>query len=373
MNYTERNAELNKLFSIDQASIIETPYAHISFFPFNSQSEISSDIYRKRNDEDQLIDENLHFSYPVFMPPCMLRAESAILLLHGLNERSWSKYLAWAEYLCHNTKRPVILFPLAFHINRAPKSWSNPKDLADMFHLRRQLSNNDRLVSVANVTLSTRITENPHRFYSSGRQSIADVCNLMEHITGGQHPFFRPNTTIDIFAYSIGGFLAEIALMANPRNLFAKTKLFLFCGGGIFSSMQGKSRGIMDSKAFDALRSYFMHDFSSSIYRYNHDDIDRAFDTMIDAQYNKQLRENFFCSMGDKIKGIALSKDVVIPYAGIADALGRKYALKQIQQLDFPFLYTHENPFPVIFQKQIDEVNQEFNNVFSIASAFFSE
>ncbi|MBP6230506.1 MAG: hypothetical protein KA397_02465 [Paludibacteraceae bacterium] len=371
MNYTERNAELNKLFSIDKASIIETPYAHISFFPFNSQSEFSSDIYRARNDEDKLIDENLHFSYPVFMPPCMLRAESAILLLHGLNERSWSKYLAWAEYLCHNTKRPVILFPLAFHINRAPKSWSNPKDLADMFHLRRQLSNNDRLVSVANVTLSTRITENPHRFYSSGRQSIADVCNLMEHITGGQHPFFRPNTTIDIFAYSIGGFLAEIALMANPRNLFAKTKLFLFCGGGIFSSMQGKSRGILDSNAFETLRSYFMHDFSSSIYRYNHDDIDRAFDAMIDAERNQLSRESFFSKLGNRIKGIALSNDMVIPYKGILQALGLDYASKQITQLDFPYPYTHENPFPSALDTYKQKVNDSFDAVFSQAALFF--
>ncbi len=76
--------------------------------------------------------------------------------------------------------------------------------------------------------------------------------------------------------------------------------------------------------------------------------------------------------MGNKIKGIALSKDVVIPYAGIVEALGSVCANNQITQLDFDYQYSHENPFPTNHIHQTNEVNEGFNQVFSYARDFFS-
>ena len=46
-------------------------------------------------------------------------------------------------------------------------------------------------------------------------------------------------------------FLAEIILMGNPDKLFSQSKLFMFCGGSVFSNMNGSSKLIMDSQAFD--------------------------------------------------------------------------------------------------------------------------
>jgi hypothetical protein len=374
MNYFERYTELNRLFSINNStSVINTPYANIHFSTFNSVYEISPNVLHQTVDGDSLISENKHFLYPIFMPHSTICSSKAILLLHGLNERSWNKYLAWAEYLCYTTNKPVILFPLAYHINRCPSSWSNPKEIADIFHLRRNLYNNDRYISVANVVLSNRISEKPHRFYCSGRQSIADICSLISTIYKGAHSMLPDVSTVDVFAYSIGAFVAEIALLANPLNVFANTKLFLFCGGAVFSSMQGKSRGIMDSKAFDMLHSYYLQELNRHLNQYKKNDaIDAAFEMMVSADNNKHYRENFFLSMGDKIKGVALTKDMVIPFNGIQEALGTVCANNQITQLDFDYQYSHENPFPTNHIHRINEVNMGFMQVFSYARDFFS-
>ena len=56
---------------------------------------------------DAGIEENRRFTYPVFIPRERRDDRRAILLLHGLNERNWDKYLVWAEYLALNTGKPV--------------------------------------------------------------------------------------------------------------------------------------------------------------------------------------------------------------------------------------------------------------------------
>ena len=64
--------------------------------------------------------------------------------MHGLNERNWSKYLTWAEYLSSKTGKIVILFPIAFHINRSPVGWSNPRYLQSIFTKRKNEIGEDR-------------------------------------------------------------------------------------------------------------------------------------------------------------------------------------------------------------------------------------
>ena len=78
---------------------------------------------------DNNIQENKSFSYTVFTPRGTKKIDKAILLLHGLNERNWDKYLTWAEYLALATGKAVILFPIAFHMNRTPGTWYNPRAL----------------------------------------------------------------------------------------------------------------------------------------------------------------------------------------------------------------------------------------------------
>lgn len=83
-------------------------------------------LFRHLQLADRTIEENLRFEYLVVTDREERRFNGATLLFHGLNEKSWSKYLPWAQRLCRLTSRPVILFPIAFHMDRAPADWSAP-------------------------------------------------------------------------------------------------------------------------------------------------------------------------------------------------------------------------------------------------------
>ncbi|MDD3320094.1 MAG: DUF6051 family protein [Paludibacter sp.] len=372
MQYNRRYDELNALFKMGKDVNIVDSDINIRFFNFRSNLLSTLFVQEIKEPADKKIFENNEFKYPVFVPAKMKRADKAILLLHGLNERSWSKYLTWAEFLCKQTGKPVILFPIAFHMNRSPDSWSNPRVLQPLLTLRRQLNGEDRSLSFANVALSERISEQPFRFYSSGRQSVSDLTTLLSEIKQGRHELFCENTQIDVFAYSIGAFLSEITIMSNFDALFSDSKLFLFCGGGIFSSMLGESRSIMDKKAFQSLYSYYMSDFIQEVSaNHKNDNILESFNRMISPERDQLKRETFFKSFENKLSGISLLHDKVMPYQGIKDAMGDETAASRIELMDFPFAYAHENPFPVN-GVGTEEVNHSFQQVFTKAAQFLA-
>ena len=372
MNYTERQLQLNTLFQMGIDFHIEESNIDIRFLSFNSELQNSDNCKSMISLIDNSILENQSFLYPVFLPVGKPKSDKAILLLHGLNERNWNKYLTWAEYLCKKTGKPVILFPIAFHVNRSPQSWINPREVSNTLNLRRQRNGDDRLLSFANVAFSERISENPFRFYNSGRQSLCDLTQLFQKIKSGLHPLFVENTQIDIFAYSIGAFLAEITMMTNPLNLFSESKLFLFCGGGIFSAMFGQSRCIMDKMAYESLYNYYLNDFATDKNNNIRDKAFESFNSMISIERNKAEREMFFNQLGQKVKGISLSNDKVMPFYGVAEALGNDFAKSHIDVLDFSFDYSHENPFPVGKLFDCNEVDAAFNHVFKEAIDFLS-
>ena len=373
MEYSKRYQELNTQFRLGIDIHLTESNIDIRHFTFQSKHETDQSEDIINNSDDEKIEENISFVYPVFMPGGIKQADNAILLLHGLNERNWNKYLTWAEYLCSGTGKPVILFPIAFHMNRSPLSWSNPRALQPIMDLRRQLNGDDRSLSFANVALSERISEKPYRFYSSGRQSIKDLSTLFIQIKLGEHQLFNENAHIDIFAYSIGAFLAEITMLTNHRNLFSDSKLFLFCGGGIFSSMDGQSRSIMDKMAFRILYDYYLNHFVKSVKSVSSKDkIFESFNSMISTDRNKTERELFFNQLGNRLKGISLKNDKVMSFQGIPEALGIDCSISHFTQLDFPYTYTHENPFPVNGQTDSTKVDEAFRRVFSEIVDFFS-
>ena len=374
MNYNERYTDLHNNYKQGTDIYLNETKVEIKFFNFNS-------VYNECDNAllatDNSISENRSFLYPMFIPGKSKRNKynSAIILLHGLNERSWEKYLTWAEYLCINSGKPVILFPIAFHINRAPLSWSNPRKMMTLLNFRKEMYAEDRSMSFANVALSDRLSHNPERFYMSGRQTWADLTSLFEMIKNGNHPLFNEDSKIDIFAYSIGAFLSQVALIANQKNLFSNTKLFMFCGGSIFNSMQGASRNIMDKPAFQAVKDYYVNCFDKEKHttslKWIRDKAFKAFNSMITADTHKHEREESFFRLSNQIKGITLLKDEVIPHEGVVEALGKENAMSNITLLDFDFPYTHENPFP-LKTKDTALLNKSFTTVFDEALAFFS-
>jgi len=102
-NYRERYQQLNENFHQGVHTKLPETGMEIRFCRFNS---ILCDEESASSQQLLTINENFTFDYPVFLPENTAPHGRAILLLHGLNERSWSKYLPWAEQLTALTGPP---------------------------------------------------------------------------------------------------------------------------------------------------------------------------------------------------------------------------------------------------------------------------
>ena len=375
LSFLIRQKELLQAFQVGKN--VDNCQTKIKTYKFESNSLSSmngEDASSEFNDAG--IIENRHFSYPIFVPAGVKKAKSCIILMHGLNERNWDKYLCWAEYLANNTGKPVLMFPIAYHINRSPSDWSNPRIMKDLVDKRKTETGNNRSLCFANVALSERLSEDPNRFYNSGHQTVLDMTTLVRQIKSGEHPMFELGTNIDFFAYSIGAFISEIILMANPENMFKTSRLFIFCGGSIFRSMYGESRCIMDKPAYEKIFQYYCNDWlnllsqSISKGKLESDIFLAAFNSMITPEKFRKERESFFESEKQRISGISLIKDSVMPFSGVEACMGSKLAGQCFQVMDFPYEYSHESPFPVNGRADEASLNASFLTVFQRAVSF---
>ncbi len=388
MEFTKIFKELRQVFTLNRHEIsLAGTSAVFRLMPFTSRSNpipfTRTGIYNGLNGhiyaaEDKAVAENVDFSYPVYIPNSTSKYGKAIVLLHGLNERSWHKYLPWAQYLGEQTQRPVILFPIAFHMNRSPEDWANPRAMMPLINSRKAIEGIN-MTTFANIALSQRLSDDPLRFFTSGKQSADDIVQLLNSIKQGEIPFLEKDAQIDFFSYSIGAFLAQILFLANPKDLLNSSKLFIFSGGGLFSEMRGTSRLIMDSKAYSSLRKYYLHDFPielkvkspfSSFVKGGA--LGEAFLAMIAAENNQFFREHKFQRMRDRIRVVALTKDSVIPVASAKEVFACVRNQNLVTELDFPYEYTHENPFPVFDNDKSIEVDRAFETVFSQAASFLN-
>jgi Family of unknown function (DUF6051) len=375
MEYTKSFNELKSVFTIENKKIL-IPGSDIEIHNIDFRSD--APLIEFSNKNDRLIAENRIFSYPVFKPR-NTESDKVILLLHGLNERSWVKYLVWAYLLAQNTDSWVILFPISFHINRSPSSWKDPRAMIPFMKDRNSSIGEINKSSFANIALSNRLTEDPMRFFKSGYQTTSDIVKLLSAVRDGEHQIIPRTNKFNIFAYSIGAFLAEIILMGNPGNLFPESKLFIFCGGSVFSNMQGSSKLIMDSVAFDRVYNYYLNDFEKTLtgksplvefLRSNQ--IGMAFRSMIDLGRLKVFRENILKNLKDQIHSLSLLKDSVIPCKGVISTLGNNNRKKIVDVWDFPYSYTHENPFPILESPLSKNVDYWFERVFAEATMFLA-
>ena len=135
MDMISRTQQLKTLFSYEHR--VELEEKQLEIIPFHFSQTMGAQEIDKllqimptpafSSVPDNGIEENKNFNYIIFAPKRQEKHKEALLLLHGLNERSWEKYLTWAEYLAENTGKAVILFPIAFHMNRTPASWHQPR------------------------------------------------------------------------------------------------------------------------------------------------------------------------------------------------------------------------------------------------------
>ena len=388
MDFAERRNYLRKIFEYDKVIQLNDNKVRILPFVFNENND-KKEIRRLSclvpkgtefcHESDSDIRENKNFSYSVFVPDERKVYKDCIILLHGLNERTWEKYLTWAEMLCKKTEKPVFLFPIAFHMNRTPVSWHTPRTSMPWVKLRKESSPQVSNSTFANVALSLRLASSPLRLYTSGRETILNLWQLVNQIKDGRHPIMEKNAGVDFFAYSIGAMISQIFLIGNPDQLLSDSKFFLFCGGSIFEEMNGSAREIMDNAAWNLVHEYYADHFGcidglneDVIPDLNEDFLNRSFTSMLRTDMFTEFRNKFFDANKDRIRIITLKKDSVIPTHGVKLALGDN-SKDILQELDFPFEYTHQNPFPK--ENEIitaGMLNNAFDNVFTSASAFLS-
>ncbi|HKK81022.1 MAG TPA: DUF6051 family protein, partial [Prolixibacteraceae bacterium] len=296
-----------------------------------------------------------------------------------LNEKSWNKYLLWAAQLAFRMDRPVVLFPIAYHINRAPKLWTNPRVMRDVVKSRQESLDGNN-TTFANAAMSIRLSAYPEQFIYSGVQTYYDVRQLSLQIRNGNHPLFCADSMMDVFAYSIGAFLSEILFISNPENLFSRSKLFVFAGGTTFNTMQGTSRYIMDLNAFRSLLTLKRKKKLKQIFHYlkslNLPDFDKTwagFYAMMYMGKGRKHRNDWLNRKSGDLWIAALKKDRVMPAKKIIKTYRRpdKELQPRIDVIDFPYPYTHENPFPMSDMKNRDLIMRSLNLVIYKATVFF--
>ena len=377
-DYARLSAAFSTLTSGSSDSVLAGESIEITRFPFSSVQ--TADLFASEESlpgvfgpnsahllatGDLAVQENLHFDYFVVRAPSTRRSSGALFLLHGLNEKSWEKYLPWAKLLALMTGKAVILFPIAFHMNRAPAEWSDPRAMMRVAAERRAAYPGEASISFVNAALSSRLQFGPQRLFSSGLQTYGDVVGLVDQIRSGTHPLFGRAPTVDFFGYSIGAFLTEILLMQNPSNLFGSSHAVLFCGGTTLGSMSPVSRYIMDGEASREVAGYYERQLKDEDARsgflakvvYRMQSLGTLFLSMLFNDKLKGYRDARLASVGNRLQAIALRQDRVMPAPRVTETLEIARTSARVTLLDFPFPYAHEQPFPLLdrFRKEIDE------------------
>jgi len=330
---------------------------------------------------DADVKDNISFKYHVFSPIGTEKTKNIVLMFHGFNEKHWHKYLPWAKHIVDSTGKTVVLFPIAFHMNRAPQEWSDTRLMFEVSNRRRELFPDIIHSTLSNAAISTRLHTKPQRFAWSGLQTYYDIIQFMDEYKSGLHPFIAPDAEVDLFAYSIGAFLAEVMMMTNHQNYFKKSKLVMFCGGPVFNRLSPVSKFILDSQANVALYSYIIEHLDSHLKK---DEKLRfflserpegvSFRSMLSYGVMSDLREERLRCLSDRLLAIGLKQDTVVPPYEIINTLQGKYRdiPTRVDVLDLPYPYKHEDPFPVL-EKISDDVDAGFRRVFDTIGKFLGE
>lgn len=206
---------------------------------------------------DYEVECNIHFTYHIVQPLDNRKSDGVIIVFHGLNEKKWDKYLPWAYALSKRTGKAVILFPIAFHMNRAPERWSSRQEMYPIAQKRMAEYPDNSDTSYVNAAISTRLDAFPQRLFWSGLQTYNDIVQLITDLRTGGLPSIASTAAVDLFGYSIGSFLSVILMMANPKGYFTNAKLFCFCGGMTIDRMFPISKYIMDGRAAITMQKTF--------------------------------------------------------------------------------------------------------------------
>ncbi|MCL3781125.1 hypothetical protein EMN47_12115 [Prolixibacteraceae bacterium JC049] len=331
--------------------------------------------------EDICVEENKAFDYQIISPKGAKNTSEVIFLFHGFNEKDWTKYIPWANSICEGTGKSVVLFPIAFHMQRAPKHWSSKREMYCLSEKRKKRYPNIVHSTLSNVAISMRLHSMPQRFIWSGLQTYYDVIQFVEECKAGKHPFINKDFKYDLFAYSIGGFLAQILKLTNHKEYFSDSKVCLFCSGATFNRLSPVSKFILDSEANVALYSFLVEHFDKILQK---DEViehyiqgghleGKIFYSMLEYHKMRTFREELLKKYEKQIYAITLKKDFVIPSFEVINTLKGAYRdiAINVDEMDFDNAYTHEIPFPANKNSE-SLVNENMEKVFTKVCDFYN-
>ncbi len=296
---------------------------------------------------DAEVPENLRFRYPLLRgSDAVRRYDRVTILFHGLNERSYGKYVPWAFHVWKRTGAPVILFPMAFHINRVPSDWFRlvPESVAH----RKAVEGND-LVHRFNAIMSERLESRPERFFWGALQTFWDVVDLVRQIRAGDHPHVAPGARIDLLGYSAGGFVALALMLDDTEQLFSDSRAALFATAGAVRDLNLASPLIVDTAAETAMMKMYVRQLDQRFTPRMHHWIDhhseaRWLRTFCGLRPDRAMLEQRMREIAPRVTGIANAHDEVFPTGAMCNALQgvRRDTGVQVEELH---LGIHENPF----------------------------
>jgi hypothetical protein len=295
------------------------------------------------------IKENLDFRYPFLRALQKGPAEKSkhlIVLLHGLNERSYSKYVPWAYQLWRSTGAAVALFPLSFHVNRVHAPWG--RTLESHLSRRKQVPGNEN-VHPYNCVLSERLEQRPERFFWGGVQSYGDVVELVRGIREGKHPYVDAHAQIDLLGYSAGGYLALGLMLGDEGGLFETSRCVVFESGAAMRSTHLSSRLIMDLACEVALMKLYVR-FTSRManprlahWLADHEE-GRWFRAMFGEEKERARLEARLKAISSRLLAISNTNDDVIPAGAVFNTLRGKHRDTGVKVEELT-LGVHEHPF----------------------------
>ncbi len=260
-------------------------------------------------DEDRSEESNIRFNYPIIKTKNS-RNGKPIVIGHGLNEGDYSKLIPWALELARRLRRPMIIFPLTFHLNRRPPWWV--KRAVVCYRRRKHIPYSTPM----NAVISERLDLHPERIFLGALQSFWDMVKLLESIGSA-----------DFLGYSLGGFLFLSLLL---EGIAEDSKLVLFCSGSRFEDSRPQSPLIMDQATAEKIK-----DFYSNWEPQDNSPPSRWFRDLFLGKGDIRNRVN---AVREKILVVAGKNDKVTPLFSIEENLGTKADLV----LD---LGIHEVPF----------------------------
>ena len=339
-------------------------------------------IFNALENPDRNVKENIRFRIPIFKPQGNKKYSRAVFLLHGLNEKHWEKYLPWALKIMEETDSPVILFPIAFHMNRAPEAWASSREMMKVAAERKKFVQAGAGTSFINAALSHRIQFAPHRFFSSGMQTYYDIISFIDEIKMGDHPFLERDCRFNFFSYSIGASLTEVLITSNHNGYFTDSNAFLFCGGAALDTADPVSKTIIDDAAYTELFSWFgtlfesVSEMSKRVKNIFFQELPEvlSFKSFLFYDRMQAFRENALRKYRGCFRELGLEKDRVFPPAATMRTLKGFNGDISIQadSMDFPYDYKHEDPFPLLPDFK-EGVNGSFDEVFSTACDFLNQ